>query len=246
MYDPMRRPEAGAASHALGAKGVCPRQVEVHDDPRVLQVDAFGDEVCSQQQADALVGRRRGASVGEWGEVCEHVGAGERPTGDVSAAAGDDADTGDVGERALEGGNGPRELGERHDGRVGVLVQQGAQGVGAHVVGLCVPGMMPSEIAECVEVALQDLQQRPAFNGLLGEQFREGELAIVVAHDPASQFLLGGVSSGAQGVVQRGAAELAPAHGVGECGIARAPGAQQAEPDEGTSDGAVVGGKWGR
>ena len=79
---------------------------------------------------------------------------------------------------------------------------------------------------------------------MIGHQFREGELHFVIAHEPAAQFRLRGMTSSAQRVQERVTAQAALPQRVRQCGVAGAPCAQQSQPDQRTGHGTIVRGKW--
>jgi hypothetical protein len=247
--------DAGAASGALGEAGVCPGEVEVDDDAGVLEVDPFGEEVGGEQEADGVVGWWRVAAVGAGGEAVEGVLAGDGAAGDAGVASGEESDAGDVGEGAVEGLDGLGELREGNHRGGGVLVEDVAEGLGAEGVGGGGAGVVFGEVGEGVEVVAEGVVEGCGVRGVrgvggvgggvVGEEFGEGELHVVLADEPGAEFGAGGVSSGVEGLSEGFAFAASLAEGVGEGGVAGAPGAEEPEPDEGAGDGAVVCGERG-
>ena len=134
------RADAGATSHALRAQRVGPRQIEMHDDAGVLEIHSFREEIGGKQQTNGVVRRRRRAFLRERREPGECLAPADAATGNAGVLAGEQADAGDVRQRAVQGTDGLRELREGDDGCVGVRVEHSAKGVSPGTVasrGLC-------------------------------------------------------------------------------------------------------------
>jgi len=75
----------------------------------------------------------------------------------------------------------------------------------------------------------------------------EAELHVggLIAHEPAGEFVGGGMPSRVERRAERGGALQSPGDGMGERGVAGAPGAEQSQPDECAGGGTVACGEWG-
>ena len=85
---------------------------------------------------------------------------------------------------------------------------------------------MVGQLRERLEMRLHALDEWGAVHLVLGHEFGKGELHFVIAHQPAAQLRLRGMTTGAQGVQQRVATQSTLAQGVGERGVTAAPRTQ--------------------
>ena len=241
MHHGVRRPDPRATSYPLLSQGVGPWQVEMYDYAGVLQVHPFGQQVGGKQQADGAVRRRWRAFLRQRCEAGERLAAGDTSTGNARVPAGEQAHAGNVRQRAMQGADGVRELREGDDGRVGVRREQRAQGIGARRVSARRSRMVLGELCQRREVRLDAFDERSALHFVPGHEFGEGELHLVIAHEPAAQLRLRGMTTGAQRVQQRVTTQSSLTQGVIEGRVAAAPGTQQPEPDQRAGHGAIVG-----
>ena len=92
----VRRTDAYTATDALPTQRVGPRQVEMHDDAGVLEVDPFSEQIGGEQQSYALMWRRRWAALRYGCEAGEGVSPGDWSAGNPGALTRECPDSRDV------------------------------------------------------------------------------------------------------------------------------------------------------
>jgi hypothetical protein len=236
--------ESCDASDALSFERVGPREVEVYDDGRVLEVDAFGEQVGGEEESNGLMWWWLRLALCVWREAGDGIEACDASAGDAGVHSGEGADASDVGEGAIERMDGVTELREGDDGRVGVSYEDLAQGVFACGVRRSLAALSVEQGAQRGEVFVESVEEGAAVWLRLCEEFWKGELHLVVADEPGAQFGLTWMSASVERLSECFASEEASSNDMTEGGVAGAPGAEQAESDERASDGTVSSREW--
>jgi hypothetical protein len=116
----VRRPDAPHAANALRQPRRRPRQIEMHHDRCILEIQPFAQQVCRDQQVDAFRSRDGASAAGGRSKAREDLRPRELATCDPGAVCGHGSNASVDSEAGEHRVHGIRELREHDDPLGGV------------------------------------------------------------------------------------------------------------------------------